>query len=71
MHKECLVCSGSKIDPLGLTTFATIMKGISVRFFKFKDIFADSRNLKILCCNIGNTFIQPNTTYNIYTYCGS
>ena len=34
-YKSRLVCDGSKVEPLGLSTGATVMKGISVYLFYF------------------------------------
>ena len=67
-YKARLVCDGSRVDPRGLSTRATVVKGISVRLL---DIIADSQNLDVLCGDIGNAFIQANTKEKIYTRCGS
>ena len=57
-YKARLVCDGSRVDPRGLSTHATVVKGISVRLL---DLIADSQNLKVLCGDIGNAFIQAHT----------
>ena len=45
------------------------MKGISARVFVLlKDIIADYQNLRVLCCDIGNALIQPNTKDKIYPF---
>ena len=66
-YKARLVCDGSRVDPRGLSTRATVVKGISVRLL---DLIADSQNLQVLCGDIGNAFIQANTKEKIYTRCG-
>ena len=66
-YKARLVCDGSRVDPRGLSTLATVVKGISVRLL---DLIADSQNLQVLCGDIGNAFIQANTKEKIYTRCG-
>ena len=53
-YKARLVCDGSRVDPRGLSTRATVVKGISVRFL---DLIADSQNLQVLCGDIRNEFI--------------
>ena len=74
LYKECLVYGGSKVEPLWLSTCATVMKGIPARLFLFllfKVIIANSHNLRVLYCDIDNALIQPNTKDKIYTCCGS
>ena len=67
-YKARLVCDGSRVDPPGLSTRATVVKGISVRLL---DIIADSQSLEVLCGDIGNAFIQANNKEKIFTRCGS
>ena len=67
-YKARLVCDGSMVDPRGLSTRATVVKGISVRLL---DIIADSQNLKVMTGDIGNAFIQANTNEKIFTKCGT
>ena len=57
---------GSPVDPRGLSTRATVVKGISVRLL---DVTADSQHIKVLSGDIGNDFIQDNTKEKIYTRC--
>ena len=38
-YKARLVCDGSRVDPKGLSTRATVVKGVSVRLL---DLIADS-----------------------------
>ena len=63
-----LVCDGSQVYPCGLSTKATVVKGISVRLL---DIIADFQNLQVLTGDIGNTFIQAHKKEKIYTRCGT
>ena len=67
-HKARLVCDGSRVDPRGLSTWATIVEGISVRLL---DLITDAQDLKVLCGDIGNAFIQATTQEKIYTWWGS
>ena len=52
------------IDTKGLSTHTTVLKGISVRLL---DLIADAQDLKVLCGDIGNAFIQADTKEKIYT----
>ena len=65
--KARLVCDGSRIDPRGLSTRATVVKGISVRLL---DIIAESQSLRILTGDIGNAFIQAKTNEKVFTKVG-
>ena len=67
-RKMRLVILGNKVDSCGLSTRATVVKGISVRLLS---IIAHRDNLKELCGDIGNAFIQAKTNEKIYTRCGS
>ena len=66
-QKARLVANGSTIDAKGLSTRATVVKGISVRLL---DLIADAQGLKVLCGDIGNAFIQADTKERIYTRVG-
>ena len=66
-YKARLVCDGIMVDPRGLSTRATVVKGISVRLL---DLIADSQDLKVMTGDIGNAFIQASTSENIFTKCG-
>ena len=66
-YKARLVCDGSRVDPRGLSTRATVVKGVFVHLL---DLIADSQNLQVLCGDIGKTFIQADTKEKIYTRCG-
>ena len=63
-QKSCLVANSSTIDAKGLSTWATVVKGISVRLL---DLIADAQDLKVLCIDIGNAFIQADAKEKIYT----
>ena len=65
--KAQLVCDGSRVDPRGLTTRATVVKGISVCLL---DLIASHWNKKILTGDIGNTFVQSTTKEKVYTKLG-
>ena len=54
-YKARLVCDGSRVDPKGLNTRATVVKTISVRLL---DIIANAWNKEIITGDIGNAFIQ-------------
>ena len=67
-YKARLVCDGSRVDPKGLDTCATVVKSISVRLI---DLIADAWNKEVLTGDIGNAFIQSDTNEKIYTCFGS
>jgi len=65
-QKARLVCDSSLlIDPCGLSTQATIVKGVSVHL---PGLIADAQDLKVVCSDIGSTFIQAETNEKIYTH---
>ena len=66
-YKARLVINGMHVDPRGLSTRATVVKGVSVRLL---DIIADHQNLEVMCGDIGNAFIQAYTKEKVYTRCG-
>ena len=66
-QKACLVVQGCKVDPRGLSTRATVVKGVSVRLL---NIISHTDNLTMLAGNIGNVFIQARTKEKCYTVCG-
>ena len=66
-QKARLVANGSTIDAKGLSTRATVVKGISVRLL---GLIADAQDLKVMCGDIGNAFIQADTKERIYTRVG-
>jgi hypothetical protein len=66
-RKMRLVIMGNKVDSRGLSTRATVVKGISVRLLS---IIAHRDGLTELCGDIGNAFIQAKTNEKIFTRCG-
>ncbi len=66
-YKARLVINGMHVDPRGLSTRATVVKGVSVRLL---DLIADHQNLEVLTGDIGNAFIQAHTKEKVYTRCG-
>ena len=66
-YKARLVCDGSRVDPRGLDTRATVVKTLSVRLL---DIIADAWNKRVLTGDIGNAFIQSDTKEKIFTKFG-
>ena len=62
-HKGCLVAGGHMVDPMGINSRSTVVKGISVRLL---DLVAHRKNLSILCGDIGNAFITAECTEKIY-----
>lgn len=66
-QKMRLVIMGNLVDPRGLSTRATVVKGISVRLLS---VIAHRDGLKELCGDIGNAFIQAHTSEKVYTRCG-
>ena len=52
--KARLVCNGSLVTPLGLSTRVTVVKSIS---FRLLDLIAEAMGLEVLCGNIDNAFI--------------
>ena len=66
-HKARLVYDGSRVDPRGLSTRATVDKGVYVCLLY---IITDSQDPNIMTRDIGNVFIQAHTKENIYTKCG-
>ena len=67
-YKARLVCNGNQVDPRGMSTRATVVKTISVRLL---DLIASAQDLKVLCSDIGNAFIQATTNEKIYTRLGN
>ncbi|GFH49047.1 hypothetical protein CTEN210_05523 [Chaetoceros tenuissimus] len=65
--KARLVCDGSRVDPRGLNTRATVVRGISVRLL---DVIAHHWKKRILSGDIGNAFVQSKTKEKVYTKLG-
>ncbi|CAJ1951562.1 unnamed protein product [Cylindrotheca closterium] len=66
-HKGRLVCNGHKIDPRGISTRSTVVKGISVRLL---DVIAHRDNLKIIQGDVGNAFITADCLEKIHARAG-
>ena len=66
-RKARLVAGGHLIDPKGISSRSTVVKGISVRLL---DLIAHRDNLPILCGDIGNAFITADCLENIYSRAG-
>ncbi|GFH50652.1 gag-pol polyprotein [Chaetoceros tenuissimus] len=62
--KARLLCDGSCVDPRGLNTRATVVRGISVHLL---DVIAHHWNKRILSGDIGNAFVQSKTKEKVYT----
>ncbi|GFH61248.1 hypothetical protein CTEN210_17724 [Chaetoceros tenuissimus] len=62
-----LVCDGSRVDPRGLNTRATVVRGISVRLL---DVIAHHWKKRILSGDVGNAFVQSKTKEKVYTRLG-
>jgi hypothetical protein len=55
------------IDPRGVSSRLTVMKGVSVRLL---DLIAHRDGLKTLCGNIGNAFITADCLEKVYAVAG-
>ena len=66
-RKARLVAGGHMVDPMGINSRSTVVKGISVRLL---DLIAHRDNLPILCGDIGNAFITANCLEKIYSRAG-
>ena len=66
-HKGRLVCNGHKIDPRGISTRSTVVKGISVRLL---DVIAHRDGLEIIHGDVGNAFITADCLEKIHARAG-
>ena len=66
-RKARLVAGGHMVDPMGVNTRSTVVKGISVRLL---DLIAHRDGLRILCGDIGNAFITAQCMEKIYSVAG-
>ena len=66
-RKARLVAGGHLIDPKGISSRSTVVKGISVRLL---DLIAHRDNLQILCGDIGNAFITAKCLEKVYSRAG-
>jgi hypothetical protein len=67
-YKARLVVQGHCVDPKGLSTRATVVKGISVRLL---DVIAHHQGLHVVTGDVGNAFIQAFTKEKCYTHLGA
>ena len=66
-RKARLVAGGHTVDPRGISSRSTVVKGISVRLL---DIIAHRDNLKTLCGDVGNAFVTADCLEKIYSVAG-
>ena len=66
-RKAHLVAGGHLVDPKGVNSRSTVVKGISARLL---DLIAHRDGLPILCGDIGNAFITADCLENIYSRAG-
>ena len=67
-RKARLVAGGHLVDPRGINSRSTVVKGISVRLL---DLIAHRDNLPILCGDIGNSFITADCLEKVYSRAGA
>ena len=65
--KACLVAGGHLVDPHGISTCSTIVKGVSVCLL---DVIAHRDNLKVLCGDVGNAFVTAPCLEKVYSRAG-
>ena len=66
-HKAHLVAGSHLVDPHGISTRSTVMKGVSVCLL---DVIAHRDNLKVLCGDIGNAFVTAPCLEKVYSRAG-
>ena len=66
-HKERVVAGGHLVDPRSISTHSTIVKGVSVCLL---DVIAHCDNLKVLCGDVGNTFVTAPCLEKVYSRAG-
>ena len=66
-HKCRLVAEGHLIDALDHNIYSTTVKSISVKLLQ---VIAHKANLKILCGNIGNAYVNAYTNKKVYAIAG-
>ena len=66
-RKARLVAGGHLIDPKGISSRSTVVKGISVRLL---DLIAHRDGLQILCGDIGNAFITADCLEKVFSRAG-
>ena len=66
-RKARLVVGGHLVDPRGISTCSTIIKGVSVCLL---DVIAHRDNLKVLCGDVGNAFVTAPCLEKVYSRAG-
>ena len=66
-HRARLVAGGHLVDPRGVNTRSTVVKGVSVRLL---DLIAHRDKLKIVCGDVGNTFVTAPCLEKVYSRAG-
>ncbi|CAJ1970456.1 unnamed protein product [Cylindrotheca closterium] len=66
-RKGRLVCGGHLVDPRGISTRSTVVKGVSVRLL---DMIADHYGLTIVHGDVGNAFITAKCLEEIHSVAG-
>ena len=66
-RKAHLVAGGHLVDPRGISTRSTVVKGVSVHLL---DVIAHRDNLKVLCGDVGNAFDTAPCLEKVYSRAG-
>jgi Reverse transcriptase (RNA-dependent DNA polymerase) len=66
-RKARLVAGGHLVDSLDNNVYSSTVKGISVRILY---VIAHKRNLKLLCGDVGNAYVNAYTNEKVYSHCG-
>ena len=66
-RKARLVAGSHLVDPCGISTHSTIVKGVSVHLL---DVIAHQDNLKVLCGDVGNAFVTAQCLEKVYSRAG-
>ena len=66
-RKARLVAGGHLVDPHGISTRSTVVKGVSLRFL---DDIAHHDNLKVLCGDVRNVFVTAPCLEKVYSRAG-
>ena len=68
LRRKCrLVASGNMIDPRGVSSRSTVVKGISVRLL---DLIAYRGGLKTVCGDVSNAFITAPCLEKVFVKAG-
>jgi hypothetical protein len=66
-RKARLVAGGHLVDSLDNNVYSSTVKGISVRMLY---VIAHKRNLKLLCGDVGNAYVNAYTNEKVFSRCG-